>query len=64
MEGKGWVYYRKKKPKGGWGDVFSGSNVFDPGSSHLHEARQEKTDQEDEDDGDDDGRRKAADRAT
>lgn len=64
MEEKGWVYYRKVKPKSGWGDVFTGSNVFDPNSQNLHEARQQKTNQEDEEDGDDDGKRKAEDRLT
>jgi hypothetical protein len=63
MEEKGWVYYRKKKPKGGWGDVFLGGNVFDPGAKHLMEARQEKT-QEEEEDGDDDAKRKAEDRVS
>lgn len=62
MEERGWVYYRKKKSKSGWGDVFTGSNVFDPNSKNLYEARQQKTDQED--DGDDDGKRKAGDRVT
>ena len=61
MERKGWVYYRKVKPKGGWGDVFLGGNVFDPGVRHLQDARQEHVN-EDEDDGDDDDKRKAEDR--
>jgi len=61
MEAKGWLYYRKVKPKGGWGDVFLGGNVFDPGARHLQEARQEHVN-EDEDDGDDDGKRKSTDR--
>lgn len=61
MERKGWVYYRKVKPKGGWGDVFLGGNVFDPGARHLQEARREHVN-EDEDDGDDEGKRKPEDR--
>ena len=60
MERKGWVYYRKVKPKGGIGDVFLGGNVFDPGARHLLEARQEHIN-EDEDDGDDDRKRKQED---
>lgn len=60
MERKGWVYYRKVKPKGGMGDIFLGGNVFDPGARHLMEARQEHVN-EDEDDGDDDGKRKQED---
>jgi len=61
MERKGWVYYRKVKPKGGIGDIFLGGNVFDPGARHLQEARHEHV-LEDEDDGDDDRKRKAEDR--
>jgi hypothetical protein len=61
MERKGWVYYRKVKPKSGWGDVFVGSDIFNPGARHLQEARQEHVN-EDEDDGDDDRKRKAEDR--
>ena len=61
MERKGWVYYRKVKPKSGWGDVFLGGNVFDPGVRHLQDARQEHVN-EDEDHGDDEGKRKAEDR--
>ena len=64
MEERGWLYYRKKKPKSGWGDVFTGSNVFDPNSQNLYEARQQKADQEDEDNGDDDDKRQDADRVT
>ena len=63
MEEKGWVYYRKKKPKSGWGDVFLGGNVFDPGVKHLQEARQEKA-AEEEEDGDDDDKRKPEDRVS
>jgi len=64
MEAKGWLYYRKVKRKGGgWGDVFLGGNVFDPGARNLQEARQEHVN-EDEDDGDDDGKRKSDDRLT
>ena len=63
MEAKGWVYYRKVKRKGGWGDVFLGGNVFDPGARNLQEARQEHAN-EDEDDGDDDGKRRDKDRVS
>jgi hypothetical protein len=63
METKGWVYYAKKKPQSGWGDVFLGGNVFDPGVTYLKEARQEKT-QEEEEDGDDDAKRKAEDQVS
>lgn len=63
MEEKGWVYYRKKKPKSGWGDVLIGGNVFEADAKHLQEARQEQTQQEDED-GDDDDKRKPEDRVS
>jgi hypothetical protein len=63
MEEKGWVYYRKKKSSLGMGDIFLGGNVFDPGTKHLMEARQEKT-QEEEEDGDDDDKRKDEDRVS
>jgi hypothetical protein len=64
MERRGWVYYRKVKPKSsGLGDIFVGSDVFNPGARHLQEARHEHV-LEEEDDGDDDGKRKAEDRLT
>jgi hypothetical protein len=64
MEAKGWVYYRKVKPKGGMGDILIGSDIFNPGARFLQEARQERAGEEDEDDGDDDGKRKNEDRVT
>jgi hypothetical protein len=64
MEAQGWVYYRKVKRGGGMGDIFTGSDVFNPGASHVQEARQERAGEEDENDGDDDQKRKPSDRLT
>lgn len=64
MERKGWLYYRKVKRKSpvSMADILLGSNVFDPGVRHMHEARDERPGEEDEDAGDDEGKRKPDDR--
>jgi len=62
MEERGWLYYRKKKGTSSAADIFMGSNVFDPGSQHGIEARQDQAGEQDENDGDDDGKRKMTDR--
>jgi hypothetical protein len=65
MEAKGWIYYRKvKRTSSGFGDILTGSDVFNPGASHVQEAQEERAGDEDEADGDDDGKRKPADRLT
>lgn len=64
MEAKGWIYYRKVKPKGSAGGVLMGGNVFDPGVRHLEDAVEQRVVEEDEDDGDDDGKRRDADRVS
>ena len=63
MEAKGWVYYRKIKSKSGAAGVFTGIDIFDPGTRHLEEAREEHV-LEEEDDGDDDGKRKTEDQVS
>ena len=61
MEARGWLYYRKKKRTGSASSIFTGGDVFDPGTRHLETALEERV-LEDEDDGDDDGRRTSGDR--
>lgn len=63
METRGWIYWRKAKPKSSGGDVRTGFGSTDPGTRHLEEARREHV-TEDEDDGDDDGQGKNTDRLT
>lgn len=64
MEARGWIYWRKVKPKGAaGGDPFSGvDNIFNPGAVHRAEARE--TIHADEEDGDDDDERKPEDRVS
>ncbi len=63
METRGWIYWRKVKPKSSGGDVLTGFGFTDPGTRHLEEVRREHV-TEDEDDGDDDGQGKNTDRLT
>lgn len=62
MEARGWIYWRKVKSKSSGGFLL-GPDVFDPGTRHLEEAREEHV-MEDEEDGDDDSKRKNSDRLT
>lgn len=62
MEAKGWIYWRKTKRRpGGAGDILTGFGFGDPTMKYLHEARQERAE---DDDGqpDDDTKRKPEDR--
>lgn len=63
MEAKGWLYYRKKRRTGSASGIFTGGDVFDPGTRHLETALEEHV-LEDEDDGDDDRKRKSRDRVS
>lgn len=63
MEARGWIYWRKVKSKGTSGGYLLGGDVFDPGTRHLEEVREERA-VEEEEDGDDDARRKKSDRLT
>ena len=61
FEEKGWLYWRKVKPKCAAGDFFIGlDSIGNPNAAHAEEAR--KTVLEEEDDGDDDGARNPDDR--
>ena len=56
-EARGWIYWRKVKSKSAGGGFLLGPDVFDPGTRHLEEAREEHV-IEDEENGDDDGSEK------
>ncbi len=62
MEARGWIYWRMVKSKSSGGFLL-GPDVFDPGTRHLEEAREEHV-IEDEENGDDDAKRKNSDRLT
>lgn len=61
-EARGWIYWRKVKSKSSGGFLL-GPDVFDPGTRHLEDAREEYV-IEDEENGDDDAKRKNSDRLT
>jgi hypothetical protein len=52
MEGKGWIYYRKRRASAAEG-ILGVASIVDPAARHALEARQELV-IENEDDGDDD----------
>ena len=60
-EGRGWIYYRKKRGSyGGLGVTSNFLNMYDPSRKHLQQAAREvewKRDEDDDGDGDDGPRR-------